>query len=452
VNRRYKRWFLWLDVLGGVLSINLAFAAAATLRFEDLSVQNPTYYNYYVQLIVFFNLLWLLLRLLRGEGEWQQKDPGVRRKVSRNLSLVIAHLFAFGILALALKDQATYFSRLFGLYFYTALLTLLTAWSFVLHGFEMRLAKKGVGRRRVALVGDVELLNGLLPHLESLRLGGFDVVGIYCSQQLDPKFSCKHPEELVEELARGDLEELFIATEDQSQLLSWEREADRASVRVRLLPRIDIPGERSYQLEYVGHVPLFFPRPEPLELVHNRVVKRFFDLFLTILALLILLPFLFPVLALLVRISGPGPVFFRQERSGLRNETFLIWKFRSMDGAGNISVIGRIMRKYSLDELPQLFNVLSGEMSLVGPRPHMLEHTEEYRDRMDAFMLRHLIQPGLTGMAQVQGNRGSIESQDELSARVSADVYYMENWNLLLDLKIVLLTFFQLFSPSVKAR
>jgi putative colanic acid biosynthesis UDP-glucose lipid carrier transferase len=102
--------------------------------------------------------------------------------------------------------------------------------------------------------------------------------------------------------------------------------------------------------------------------------------------------------------------------------------------------------------LPQLFNVLSGEMSLVGPRPHMLEHTEEYRDRMDAFMLRHLIQPGLTGMAQVQGNRGSIESQDELSARVSADVYYMENWNLLLDLKIVLLTFFQLFSPSVKAR
>ena len=143
MNRRYKRWFLWLDVLGGVLSINLAFAAAAALRFEDLSVQNPTYYNYYVQLIVFFNLLWLLLRLLRGEGEWQQKDPGVRRKVSRNLSLVIAHLFAFGILALALKDQATYFSRLFGLYFYTALLTLLTAWSFVLHGFELRLAKKG---------------------------------------------------------------------------------------------------------------------------------------------------------------------------------------------------------------------------------------------------------------------------------------------------------------------
>ena len=140
MNRRYKRWFLWLDVLGGVLSINLAFAAAAALRFEDLSVQNPTYYNYYVQLVVFFNLLWLLLRLLRGEGEWQQKDPGVRRKVSRNLSLVIAHLFAFGILALALKDQATYFSRLFGLYFYSALLTLLTVWSFVLHGFEMRLA------------------------------------------------------------------------------------------------------------------------------------------------------------------------------------------------------------------------------------------------------------------------------------------------------------------------
>ena len=159
MNRRYKRWFLWLD--DGRCAVHQLGSLQQLLRFEDLSVQNPTYYNYYVQLIVFFNLLWLLLRLLRGEGEWQQKDPGVRRKVSRNLSLVIAHLFAFGILALALKDQATYFSRLFGLYFYTALLTLLTAWSFVLHGFELRLAKKGVGRRRVALVGDAELLNGL---------------------------------------------------------------------------------------------------------------------------------------------------------------------------------------------------------------------------------------------------------------------------------------------------
>ena len=141
--------------------------------------------------------------------------------------------------------------------------------------------------------------------------------------RLDPKFSCqdlKHSKNWPEVI-----EELFIATEDQSQLLSWEREADRASVRVRLLPRIDIPGERSYQLEHVGHVPLFYPRPEPLELVHNRVVKRFFDLFLTTLALLILLPFVTHA-----RTAGADQwarSLFSTRAERLRNETFLIWKF-----------------------------------------------------------------------------------------------------------------------------
>jgi putative colanic acid biosynthesis UDP-glucose lipid carrier transferase len=123
-----------------------------------------------------------------------------------------------------------------------------------------------------------------------------------------------------------------------------------------------------------------------------------------------------------------------------------------MDESGNSHAIGKFMRKYSLDELPQFINVFKGQMSVVGPRPHMLEHTSDYRKALDSFMLRHLIQPGLSGLAQVQGHRGSIEHDEDLKARVAADVYYMENWSLLLDLKIVGLTFIQLFSPSPRAR
>jgi lipopolysaccharide/colanic/teichoic acid biosynthesis glycosyltransferase len=123
-----------------------------------------------------------------------------------------------------------------------------------------------------------------------------------------------------------------------------------------------------------------------------------------------------------------------------------------MDEQGNLTRIGQFIRKHSLDELPQFINVWRGEMSVVGPRPHMLVHTSNYQKRLDSFMLRHLIAPGLTGLAQVQGHRGSIESESDLEARVAADVYYMEHWSLLLDLKIVALTFYQLFFPAERAR
>ena len=292
-----------------------AFAAAAALRFGDLSVQNPTCYNYYVQLIVFFNLLWLLLRLLRGEGEWQQKIQGTpqgeQEPFSGHRSSLCLWNFSTGT-----KRPGTYFSRLFGLYFYSAWLILLTTWSFVLHGLEMRLAKKGVGRRRVALVGDAELLNGLLPHLESLEVGGFDVVGIYCSQQLDPKFSCQHPEALVAELARGDLEELFIATEDQSQL-SWERGRQSfcsgASFAADRHPRRTILSARACVMYCLS-------ASRAAGALHNRVVKRFFDLFDQTRSL-ILLPFVFLRSHCWCGLRA-GSVFFGQERSGLRNETF----------------------------------------------------------------------------------------------------------------------------------
>lgn len=450
MNRRYGRALFWIDVLGGLLVLNLAFILSVSLRFDDLSVENPTYFNYYLQLLIFFNLLWLLFRLWRRNDQSFSIKEGIRRKVGRNVSHILAHIMAFALLILALKG--TFFSRLFGLYFYLLWFSFTLIWTYLFHHVQLRLVKRGVGRRRIALVGKGLVFNKALQEVESLQHYGLELVQVFGEDVPKGNWSSYPSLEIENRLEAKQVDELFIASEEADELLKWERLADRLAIRVRLLPNLRLPGERSFHLHYLGSIPVFYPRPEPLELAHNRWMKRSLDLLICLIVFLFIYPWTFPLLAIFVRLSGKGSIFFRQSRTGWRDETFEIIKFRSMDESGNSHAIGKFMRKYSLDELPQFINVFKGQMSVVGPRPHMLEHTSDYRKALDSFMLRHLIQPGLSGLAQVQGHRGSIEHDEDLKARVAADVYYMENWSLLLDLKIVGLTFIQLFSPSPRAR
>jgi len=170
------------------------------------------------------------------------------------------------------------------------------------------------------------------------------------------------------------------------------------------------------------------------------------------------LSWLFPVIAIAIKLTSKGPVFFKQKRTGLGNKEFNCWKFRSMTvnkdsdkiqatkGDKRITTVGRFLRRSSLDEFPQFINVFLGEMSVVGPRPHMLKHTEEYSQLIGNFMNRHAIKPGITGLAQVKGYRGEIDSPDLLSNRVRLDTFYVNNWSLYLDVKIVFFTMFGIFN------
>ncbi|NHA15385.1 undecaprenyl-phosphate glucose phosphotransferase [Thioalkalivibrio sp. XN279] len=190
------------------------------------------------------------------------------------------------------------------------------------------------------------------------------------------------------------------------------------------------------------------------------VLKRVTDIVLTLLAMIPALPVM-AVLALLVRFTSKGPVIFKQRRYGLDGHEIVVWKFRSMrvleDGEEVVQVsredprvtpIGRILRSYSLDELPQLFNVLQGRMSLVGPRPHAVSHNEQYRKLIKGYMLRHKVLPGITGLAQVSGCRGEVEKLEDMERRVSYDLEYLRRWSPLLDLKILFLTVARVFKDS----
>mgnify|MGYP001258422778 FL=1 len=204
-------------------------------------------------------------------------------------------------------------------------------------------------------------------------------------------------------------------------------------------------------------------REMPLSNDYNTFLKRIFDIIFSFLVITLLLSWLTPLIALLIKLESSGPVFFKQTRNGIKYKEFTCFKFRSMIENSDADIqqatkndlrvtrLGKILRKTSLDELPQFFNVLIGDMSVVGPRPHMTRENERYSKTVNKFMVRHFVKPGITGLAQVKGYRGEIETEEDIVNRVKYDIYYLENWSLLLDLNIVFLTSINFITGQKKA-
>mgnify|MGYP002244703755 FL=1 len=199
----------------------------------------------------------------------------------------------------------------------------------------------------------------------------------------------------------------------------------------------------------IGNMPILNLRYEPLSKVENRFLKRLFDIMLSGIFLVTIFPVIYLIVGTIIKLTSPGPIFFKQMRTGLNGREFKCYKFRSMrvnDEADKKQAtaddprktkFGNFLRRSNIDELPQFINVFKGEMSIVGPRPHMLAHTEIYAQLIDKYMVRHFIKPGVTGWAQTNGFRGETKELSQMEGRVKADIWYMEHWTLLLDLYII---------------
>ena len=210
-------------------------------------------------------------------------------------------------------------------------------------------------------------------------------------------------------------------------------------------------------------MPVLALRGDPLEDFGNRVKKRFLDIFVSGFVAIFILSWLIPLVALLIKLESKGPIFFKQLRSGKNDKPFYCLKFRSMclnDQADELSAtindarvtkIGRFLRKSSLDEFPQFINVFLGEMSLVGPRPHMLKHSIEFSKMVAHYMSRQFLKPGITGWAQINSYRGEIKNQAEIEGRVASDLWYFEHWTIWLDIRILFLTVYQVFAGHKNA-
>jgi putative colanic acid biosynthesis UDP-glucose lipid carrier transferase len=241
-------------------------------------------------------------------------------------------------------------------------------------------------------------------------------------------------------------------------------EAEKQCIRLKFVP---ICSEKSIyshlKVDDMGEFQVISLRKEPLEDMDNRFKKRFFDILFSSLVIIFLLSWLYPLIAVIIKMQSKGPVLFKQLRSGRDNKTFTCLKFRTMcvntdsdsvqatKDDKRVTAFGAFMRKTSIDELPQFFNVLMGNMSVVGPRPHMLVHTEKYSAIIAEFMVRHFTKPGITGWAQVNGFRGETKKPMQMKKRVEHDIWYLGNWSAILDVKIVFLTVFNVIKGESNA-
>jgi len=250
-----------------------------------------------------------------------------------------------------------------------------------------------------------------------------------------------------------------ISNEKLKKLVEF---SDENNIVIKFIPDSNTILSKNLKIDYYELFPVLTIKKTPLHEPFVEGLKRAFDLIFSILVAVFILSWLTPILAILIKLESKGPVFFKQSRPGINESEFKCYKFRSMqvnvttekEASKNdprVTNIGKFIRKTSIDELPQFFNVFLGDMSVVGPRPHLWSQNLNYGKKIKKYMIRHYVKPGITGLAQVKGFRGEIETDEDMISRIKYDVFYIENWSMFLDIKIIIQTVINILKGEEKA-
>ncbi|MDR0995412.1 MAG: undecaprenyl-phosphate glucose phosphotransferase [Tannerella sp.] len=390
----------------------------------------------------------------------------IDRIMQRSVLLVslISFLFATCLIFLNIGDVLGTFLVLF----YACTIVAFVLWRVLVRVAVKMYRRHGHGLKRVVIVGAGK--NGMeLYRLMKEELGyGFFVAGFFDDNE-DLKgvipFYLGKTDEVNDYVVANDIDEIYCTlpgTQDE-KILSMLNFAEKKMIRFYIVPEFYRNVKKSLVMEMMESIPVLSVRKEPLQAAYNRALKRTFDLVFSIVVLVTVFPVLYLVLGILIKLSSPGPILFKQKRTGWYGREFYCYKFRSMrvnetadtQQAGRDDPrktrLGNFLRRSNLDEFPQFINVLVGDMSVVGPRPHMLKHTEQYSALIDKYMVRHLVKPGVTGWAQVTGFRGETRTLEQMEGRIKRDVWYIENWSFFLDLKIIAVTLLNMFKGEKNA-
>ena len=386
--------------------------------------------------------------------------------VQRSFYFVTIFIFLFTICLTFLNvgnDLATFL-----VIYYFALLLIFSLWRVLVRVMVKSYRRKGYNAKNIIIVGAGK--NGMeLYHVIKTDISyGFNVLGFFDDNTIlkDVLPNYLGPINQVEQFVKhNDIDEIYCTipgtnSEKISELLNF---AEKNMIRFYIIPEFYRNIKKSMILEIMESVPLLTIRTEPLQSSYNRYIKRCFDIAFSVAVLLTAFPLLYVIAGTLIKASSKGPILFKQKRNGLYGKVFECYKFRTMHvnenadtlqavkGDPRTTKIGSFLRRTNLDEFPQFINVFIGDMSVVGPRPHMLKHTEQYSMLIDKYMIRHLVKPGITGWAQITGYRGETRTLEQMEGRVKRDVWYLENWSFFLDLKIVVVTIINMFKGESNA-
>ena len=362
------------------------------------------------------------------------------------MDIIRANGIGFMIFILVLYFiKQEHFSRQMLCIFFFINISLEFASRYLIRTILWKMRKQGLNQKHILMIGESQMAEQYMDRLRENPKWGYQV------------FAHLKDEEKLERILEGnELDEVVIAlrAEDYGKLERIVDVCEKAGVHTKMIPDFgNVISTRPY-IEDVQGIPVIHVRRVPLNIMRNRVAKRAVDLIGATVAIILFSPVML-LTVLVVALTEEGSVIYRQERVGLHNQVFYMYKFRSMimqdeekekaewstRNDPRITPVGKLIRRTSIDELPQLFNVLKGEMSLVGPRPERPKFVQKFRDEIPRYMVKHQVHPGMTGWAQINGYRGDTS----IEKRIEYDLYYIENWTMVFDMKILILTIFKGF-------
>jgi Undecaprenyl-phosphate glucose phosphotransferase len=445
---QYKRLIKFSYVTGDLIALNLAFFITYFIRFRTFEGIFDAPYWY---LGITFNIIWGAIaffaktyQISRLEDYWT-----IARK---NLRAIAWHFAVVAVLLVLLQEYR--YSRFHLLVSYTLFATLILLWRLLIIWILGTYRRLGYNQLKIVIVGYGKAGLDLYNFVTKNKDKGYQFLGFFDDKFQDDSNIKGRIADLEKFVLENEVDEIFCSLDSISreQLRKITAFADQHLKRVKLLPNLKDFTAAEVAVEQYGNIPVVLSRSEPLNDFANRMLKRSFDVVFSLCVIVFVFTWLFPILALLIKLDSKGPVFFKQKRNGRDNKVFWVYKFRTMtyqkdakfvqatQNDSRVTKIGRFLRKTSLDELPQFFNVLLGDMTVVGPRPHPLELNETFKHIVDKYMVRHLVKPGVTGLAQAKGYRGETKDVRSMINRVKMDVFYIENWSFWLDIRIVFWT------------
>lgn len=448
-----------IHVLVDFFLLNTAFFWGYFMKFGNLNLFND---SSYFSFIIYFNAVWLLTANYLESYSFKPQ-LGIENVLIILFKLIISHILLLAMFWVYLKGF--YFSRLHLFHTYSILLVSMLAWKMSLYYFLKFYRKQWFKYKNVIIIGYGESAIELSKFFQNYPEYGFRFLGFLSDEGNKNSEIIGKTSEIQSVIENIKIDEIYISIPDAltvniNQLIDF---ADDNVIRLRIMPDFRRITNKNFFVELFEGIPILSFRNLPLDDIFNRVIKRLFDVAFSGLVMIFILSWLFPVLSLIIILTSRGPVFFRQKRTGKGGKDFWCYKFRSMyvnensdkvqakKGDARITPIGKFIRKTSLDEFPQFINVFLGNMSIVGPRPHMLKHTEEYSQMISKYMVRHFVKPGITGLAQIKGFRGETTDAKKMQGRVKMDIFYIENWQFILDLKIISLTVLNIFKGEENA-
>nr|WP_238934547.1 undecaprenyl-phosphate glucose phosphotransferase [Aurantibacter crassamenti] len=405
---------------------------------------------FHLKSILFYNITWLLITL-----EFDFYTILRKEKFQTNVRKVLHVYISFGLFYFVyfVFNPEFNISIQHQLYVFLLICLELVIYRWCFFWFRGKYRIEGGNSVKVVVIGLDKNLKKIRKVFDDQNLG-YRYKGFFDDNIVDSPTYLGKVADCFLYILENDIDEIYcIASKfSKNELQNLISFADNNLIKIKIIPDNKNIFTRAMTIEMYDEIPVLNIRKVPLDTSYAKISKRIFDIIFSSLIIIFILSWLTPILFVLVKLESPGPLFFRQKRHGLKRQAFWCYKFRSMTSSLDantkmttkndlrVTKIGAILRKTSIDELPQFFNVFIGTMSVVGPRPHMEFHTLGYETSIDKYLVRHFVKPGITGLAQIRGYRGEITVPSDIINRIRLDIFYVEKWSIFLDLKIIFLT------------